>query len=294
MARRAILLLFSLLVGCSTPTKVIRLDTGLGEPGVHIPRRDVKPVELSEEEFKKAVAKHAPSVPIVKRPLEYARQRFGVPERSGWFRYDVKSRRLSSLEPGSAQNLGLSPEDEELKRSYLLWCERTWGAGDCLRLLADKAFLDGDAKYALAMAMAQSKVLGAMKEELALMASPQALMATVVGGLTMYAVLLALPEPVSKGLAAILTLGAMAYLGWDTVWRLIDGWLVLMEEVDRATTFDELRVSGEKFGETMGEKAARAFVMLATVAMGNTAADMVETLPKLPGANRAVQSRNLR
>ncbi|HZI05613.1 MAG TPA: hypothetical protein VEZ71_16405 [Archangium sp.] len=191
-------------------------------------------------------------------------------------------------EPGrSTRNLRLLPEDEELKRRYLLWCEHTWGGGDCLRLLVDKPFLEGDARYALAMAIAHSKVLGAMKEELARMVSPQAVVATVVGGLTMYAILLALPEPVSKGLAALMTLGATAYLGWDTVWRLIDGWLVLMKEVDEATTFDGIYASGEKFGETMGEKAARAFVMLGTVALGNTASGMAATLPKLPGAGRA-------
>nr|WP_239470187.1 Tox-REase-5 domain-containing protein [Archangium violaceum] len=79
----------------------------------------------------------------------------------------------------------------------------------------------------------------------------------------------------------------MAYLGWDTVWRLIDGWLVLMKEVDGATSFDELHAAGEKFGNVMGEKAARAFVMLAMVAMGNTASGMAATLPKLPGAGQA-------
>jgi hypothetical protein len=179
------------------------------------------------------------------------------------------------------------PEDEELRRRYLQWCKATWGGGDCLQLLVDKPFLDGDAKYALAMAIAHSKVLGAMKEELARMVNPQALVATVVGGLTMYAILLALPEPVSKGIAALMTLGAMAYLGWDTVWRLIDGWLVLMKEVDQATTFDGIYASGEKFGETMGEKATRAFVMLGTVALGNTASGMAATLPKLPGARQA-------
>jgi hypothetical protein len=117
--------------------------------------------------------------------------------------------------------------------------------------------------------------------------SPQAVVATLVGGLTMYAILLSLPEPVTKGVAALMTLGAMAYLGWDTVWRLIDGWLVLMKEVDRATTFDQLYASGEKFSDVMGEKAARAFVMLATVAMGNTAAGMATALPALPGAGQA-------
>jgi hypothetical protein len=96
--------------------------------------------------------------------LEYARQLFGVPERSGWFRYEGRSQRLMASAEGRHQNLRLLPEDEELKRRYLQWCERTWGAGDCLRLLVDRPFLDGDAKYALAMAIAQSQVLGAMKE----------------------------------------------------------------------------------------------------------------------------------
>ncbi len=197
MRRWAIVLLFASLAGC-TPTKVVRLDTGQGRSSVHVPRRDVEPVEVSREQFKQAVAKHTPSVPVVERPLEYAGRLFGVPERSGWFWYEGRSRRLMASEPGNHPNLRLLPEDEKLKRCYLQWCEQSWGGGDCLRLLVDKPFLDGDAKYALAMAIAQSKVLGAMKEELARQVSPQALVATVVGGLTMYALLLALPEPVSR------------------------------------------------------------------------------------------------
>jgi len=288
MSPSAVLLLFVFLSGCSASTRaVVRLDTGQGEPIVHTPRRDVELAEVSQKEFKKAVAQHAPLVPAVERPLEYSGRLFGVPERSGWLWYEGRSQRLMASEPGSTRNLRLLPEDEELKRRYLLWCEQRWGGGDCLRLLVDKPFLDGDAKYALAMAIAHSKVLGAMKEELVRMVNPQAVVATVVGGLTMYAILLSLPEPVSKGIAALMTLGAMAYLGWDTVWRLIDGWLVLMKEVDKATTFDGIYASGEKFGDTMGEKAARAFVMLGTVALGNTAAGMATTLPKLPGAGQA-------
>jgi Restriction endonuclease fold toxin 5 len=288
MPRSAVLLLLVLLSGCSASTRgVVRLDTGQGEPLVHTPRRDVEPVAVSEEQFKKAVAQHAPGVPAVERPLEHARRLFGVPERSGWYQYEGRSRRLLASEPGSTRNVRLLPEDEELTRRYLLWCAQRWGGGDCLRLLVDRPFLDGDARYALAMAIAHSKVLSAMKEELSRMVSPQAVVATVVGGLTLYAILLALPEPVSKGIAALMTLGAIAYLGWDTVWRLMDGWLVLMKEVDRATTFDGIYASGEKFGDTMGEKAARAFVMLGTVAVGSTAAGLAAKMPTLPGAGQA-------
>ncbi|ADO72035.1 conserved uncharacterized protein [Stigmatella aurantiaca DW4/3-1] len=287
MRRWALLLLFAALVGCSHPIKVVRLDTGQGEPRVHVPHRVVEPVELSEKRFKEAVAQYAPSVPAVEHPLKYAGRLFGVPERSGWFWYEEKSQRLMVSKSGSNRNLRLLPEDEELRRRYLLWCEQMWEGGDCLRLLVDKPLLDSDARYALAMAIAQNKVLGAMKEELAKLVSPQAVVATIVSGLTMYAILLALPEPVSKGIAALLTLGAMTYLGWDTVWRLIDGWLVLMREVDSATTFDSIHASGEKFGDTIGEKAARAFVMLGTAALGNTVSGMAATLPKLPGAGQA-------
>ncbi|MDC0710277.1 restriction endonuclease fold toxin 5 domain-containing protein [Stigmatella sp. ncwal1] len=288
MQRAAVVLLFVFLSGCGTATRsVVRLDTGQGDPLVHTPRRDVEPTAVNEKEFKKAVAQQAPSVPDVERPLEYAGRLFRLPERSGWYRYEGRSQRLMASAPGSTGNLRLLPQEEELKRRYLRWCEQGWGGGDCLRLLMDKPFLDGDAKYALAMAIAHTKVLGAMKEELARMVSPQAVVATVVGGLTLYAILLALPEPVSKGIAALMTLGAIAYLGWDTVWRLMDGWRVLMEEVDQATTFDGIYASGEKFGDTMGEKAARAFVMLGMVALGNTTAGMAATLPKLPGAGQA-------
>ncbi len=288
MPRPVVLLLFVLLSGCSASTRgLVLLDTGQGEPLVHTPRRGVAPVAVSDKEFRKAIAYLAPSVPLTERPLEHARRLFGLPERSGWFSYEGRGRRLLADEPGSTRNLRLLPEEEALKRRYLLWCEQGWDGGDCLRLLVDKPFLDGDDKYALAMAIAHTKVLGAMKEELARMVSPQAVVATVVGGLTMYAILLTLPEPVSKGLAALMTLGAVAYLGWDAVWRLIEGWLVLMKEVDEATTFDAIYAAGDKFGNTLGEKATRAFVMLGTAALGHTASGMATTLPKLPGGGQA-------
>jgi hypothetical protein len=287
MLRWAVLLLFLFLVGCSGPTKLVRLDTGKGDPIIHVPRRHVEPVDLDEDAFKAAVAEHILTVRPDARPLEHARQVLGVPERSGWYQFEERSRRLMLSGAQDHLNLELSPAEAELRRSYLQWCERTWGPGDCLRLLVDKPLLDGDGKYALAMAIAHGSVLEAMKAELGRMVTPTAVVATLVGAVTMYAVLLALPEPVTKGVAALMTLGAVAYLGFDTVWRLIDGWLVMMKEVDRATSFEEIRASGEKLGDVMGEKAARAFVMLAMVALGNTTSGMATALPSLPGVGPA-------
>ncbi len=124
MRRWASLLLLLFLSRGSAPTKLIRLDTGQGEPRGHVPHRTVEPVAVSEEEFKQAVAKHAPFVPAAGHPLEHARQVFGVPERSGWYRYESRSQQLTPSSPGGGPDIGLPVEDEELKRRYLLWCEQ--------------------------------------------------------------------------------------------------------------------------------------------------------------------------
>jgi hypothetical protein len=87
--------------------------------------------------------------------------------------------------------------------------------------------------------------------------------------------------------AAVMTASLIAYVGVDTFWSLIVGFKRLVEEAERATTFDELREAGERYGKVMGRNAARAFAMLATAAIGNTAAGLGSKAPTLPGAAQA-------
>jgi hypothetical protein len=94
------------------------------------------------------------------------------------------------------------------------------------------------------------------------------------------------PEPFTKGVATAMTLGLIGYVGVETLWTLIDGFRRLVEESERAASFDELRDSGERFGRVMGRNAARAFAMLAAAAVGSTAAGFASKLPTLPGAAR--------
>jgi hypothetical protein len=183
--------------------------------------------------------------------MREARGLFGVPTRSGVYRYEHPSRRLipQGLENAEGPHLLESYADEELTRACGQWCQRKRQPGDCLRLLDEGPLLASDGKYAPAMAIAMDSVWEETAEALEDMADPQALRATLTASVTMYLLLWSLPEPVSKGVAATLTAVAIAYLGVDTVWRLLDGWLTLVREVDRATTFEQLRAAGEAYGE---------------------------------------------
>jgi hypothetical protein len=119
------------------------------------------------------------------------------------------------------------------------------------------------------------------------MADPQAALTAVLWTCTTYMILLSVPEPFSKGLAAVMTASLIAYVGVDTFWNLLVGFQRLVDEVDRAGSFDELRAAGERYGKVMGRDTARAFVMLATAALGNTAAGLGARVPTLPGAVHA-------
>jgi hypothetical protein len=288
MPRGWVPVLLVLLTGCGGTSRVVRLETGRGAPRVFPLRTGAtQPVRLSEDDFGRTVAELARSVRPTAHPLRDARRLFEVPPRSGAYLLETRSRRLVPLEEGGPLASEALPEDVELTRAYGRWCERKSKPGDCLRLLEGGSTLKGDGKYALAMALAMDAVWDETGEALGHMAERDAVLAALISTATMYFMLWVLPEPVSKGLAATLTVALMAYLGIDTVWGLIGGWVRLVEEVDRATTFDELRASGERYGEVMGQNAARIFVMLATATVGHTGAHLAARLPTLPGATQA-------
>ncbi|QSQ13031.1 AHH domain-containing protein [Myxococcus landrumensis] len=283
------LLLVLAVSGCST-TRLVRLDTGGGRPLVHVPFSEggAEFVELDEDEFAEAVAALARNVGPSAHPLRAARELFGVPERSGVYLYQQRGLRLIPQEEEDSEGPRLleSYADDVLTRDYGRWCERKNQPGDCLHLLAEGPLLGSDGKYSLAMAIAMGSVWAETAKALEDMVDPQALLATVTAAVSMYLLLWSLPEPVSKGLAALLTATAIAYLGVDTVWTLLDGWMVLVRQVDQATTFEQLSDAGEAYGEVLGENAARIFVMLATAAIGSTAG-LAAKASGLPGSAQA-------
>jgi hypothetical protein len=139
-------------------------------------------------------------------------------------------------------------------------------------------------RYMLAMALSKSPVLEefekALGEKVSMRAVMQAAMATVVTLL----VLLAMPEPVTKFIAAWATAGLIFWVGAQTLYNLVTGWFEVMEEVKVATTFEEIREAGEKFGRMFSREAAQAFAMVAMALLTHTAKGFVEQVETLPGS----------
>ncbi|MFY2558941.1 AHH domain-containing protein [Corallococcus terminator] len=275
--------------GCSSG-RVVRLETGLDsfvvtpheEPGA-----ELKAAELGADAFEQAVAELARDVRPFRHPMREARAVFGVPSRSGTFDYEARGQRfIPRQQDVDGPRLLETYADEELTRAYGEWCARRRKAGDCLRLLDEGPLLGSDGKYTLAMAIAMDGVWVETVEALEGMVDPDVLHATVLASVTMYMLLWSLPEPISKGIAATLTAAAIAYLGVDTVLRLIDGWVLLVRKVDSSRTFAQLSEAAGEYGEVLGENAARVFVMLATAAIGSTAGLAAKSVG-LPGSAQA-------
>jgi hypothetical protein len=68
----------------------------------------------------------------------------------------------------------------------------------------------------------------------------------------------------------------------------------LTEAAKAASTFEEIREAGERFGKIIGREAARAFAMLLVAAIGSTAQLFAAKVPTLPGsAQVAMQAEGM-
>jgi hypothetical protein len=242
---------------------------------------------LPDQQVHETIQVLARKVVPVANPVELARQRFDVPIRGGVYVFSARTKQLRPVDEAAAAREDLSPELVEQARGYLQWCRSIHKQGDCLQVLRSGGVLDAHGRYAVAMGIAQGATIEATKANLKGMVDPDAVMAMLVSGVTMYMMLWVLPEPVSKGIAAVMTVVLVAYIGVDTLYTLGHGWKALVDAADKATTFEELRKAGDEFAKVMGADTARVLVMLAAAAMGSEAAGLTEAAPTLPGAVQA-------
>ncbi|MDY7232538.1 AHH domain-containing protein [Hyalangium rubrum] len=279
-------LLLALFTTCST-TPEVRLEAGQGPPLIHIPRTgESNPVELGKEEFTQAIAKEVRRMRPSFNPEKAAREQFEVSPRSGWYRYTQREGVVPLDAPPLASEW--AEVAARVTQEYLQFCEALGKPGDCRKALMTHPVLTGDGRYALAMSFAIEEVVPEMMQAFKDLADPEAIKATLYWTMAIYAAMWLAPEPVfSKGLATVVTASFVCYIGVDTFWTLIQGFRRMVEELDHATTFAAIRDAGSKYGKVMGKNAARAFALLLTAAIGQTAASFSAKVPTLPGSAQA-------
>jgi hypothetical protein len=276
-----------ILVACSTTPRIAPVDIGAaGETIVHIPHAsEFEPVVVEEEEGRQAIRQLAREVPLTGTARQLADQMFQLEPDSGNYLYLPQDKKLVPLGPGEPFEGALTQEDLETAERYRAWCQQVHHFyGDCLGgALVGGRYLDMRGRYLWAMALSKSPVLDELKKALGDMVEFRALFSAALWTGGSMLMILAL-NPVAPGLVAVMGVGLVLYVGVDTLHNLVTGWLQLMTEVKYATTFEEIRAAGERFGKVIGRDSARAFAMLLMAAIGRTAQEFAAKLPTLPGS----------
>jgi hypothetical protein len=225
---------------------------------------------ISQEQFTKALVSLVKDMPLpVKETLR------SLPD---------TDRRIV-LTSGSATGAAwLTP----LAQAYGRFCAQRGTPGDCLDRFDDGPELDNDDKRAIALALAIGPALDAADAEIRTMISPTRLLTLVSLSITGYMALLVVPEPISKGVAAVATVLLWGYLGWE-FWDLIRAYIHLSEESAQATRFDQLQEAGNRFASTTGPNSVRIIVLVGTAAVGGTLS-LASKAPKLPGFGQVART----
>ncbi|MCY1046790.1 AHH domain-containing protein [Corallococcus sp. bb12-1] len=273
--------------GCAT-SRTWRLDTGEGQPREYTPRKETAPVALDGEAFADAVRRLAPGAPVTSHPRTEALRLLSPETRRPRARASLGLVALEDPRRGHVRVVEAPEQGTALEAAYGRWCVRKKLTGDCLHLLEEGVRLGEEGKRTLAFRIALDSVWEETAAALEGMTDPEAMVVMLATTGAVYLGLWMVPEPLlSKGIAAVLTVGLIGYLGWDTVWSLIQGWRLLAEQVREAEDFEGIRDAGERYGKVMGKQAARAFVMLMMAALGGTAQTLAARMTTLPGAGQA-------
>jgi hypothetical protein len=257
--------------------RVLTPDTSLREP-----------VVVSKQDFQRAMRRLAAEFPPSAQPMETARWLMEG-ELHANLRAEVERERVVRLMPLEDGTPLEAASVVDIARRYRVLCQEDLGGGDCLGLFNDGPVLTREDLRTLALALSLRHVLKETQVALRDMVSPRALVSLVVWTGCFYLLLWLLPEPVSKALAASLTLALLAWMPAHMLWNLMDGWAALVHEVDRATSYEQIEQAAERFRKLMGENTAQVLVMLLTAVLTGGAAKFAAKLPKLPGYGRAAE-----
>lgn len=259
-SRLGLLLAVPWLVNCVSGP-VVRLHTGEGAPRVYAPPTpELPPVAVHQEVFLEALTQLVLDTPISIRP----RQRQGQVLLASW----------SGSQDDSAQGFLLS------------YCSPEEPLDGCLALPDNAPPPQTLARMRLALSFSLDSLWEGATVAMSAYTDPLAFKVMVYSAMTAYLVTLLAPEPVSKGLAALMTAALIAYLGFGPVWSMIKACWQLVEECRNATTPEQVRQAGLRFGHVLGENAMRVFLLLATAAIGGQT-NFISRAPRLPAFSQA-------
>jgi len=285
-----VLVVAIMVAGCSATAPAVRVDTGAqGQTLIYISRTaEVEPVEVPPEEVTQALRRMARRVHLSGSPREAVERLFQLDALYGDYVYLRRERKLVPLEGGTPLEGGLTEQEQYWVNRYTGWCRSEHRFdGDCLggALVAGK-YMDLRGLYMWAMAMSKSPVLEEFEKALGEMVSMRAVIQAAMCTVITLLLLLAMPEPVTKFIAAWATVALISWVGAKTLYKLITGWFQLMKEVQEATTVEELREAGEKFGRLFSREAAQAFALVAMAVLTHTAKDFAQQVSTLPGSGQ--------
>ena len=162
---------------------------------------DPEPVEVDEEDFRRAMRALLPDVPPSGLPKESAQWLLSQPL-AGSLLAEVEAGRVVRLTPLDENNPLDSSLAGELKSEYARVCHELSAGADCLRLQSDGSSLTREDARVLAMAIGLKPALQNIKHSLKEMVEPAAALSMLVWTCVVYLAMWLVPEPVSKVLAA--------------------------------------------------------------------------------------------
>ncbi|WNG21481.1 hypothetical protein [Cystobacter fuscus] len=261
-----LLLVVPWLTNCVTRPG-IRLDTGQGPSIVYTPpTSEPPPVELHQEEFVEALTNLVLNIPLTLSPPRWERQVA-----------------LASWE-GSRNTTPPMPTSQYARLEI---------PGD--RLLPPKNAPPPEtlARMRLALSFSMDTVWEGAAVPISEVVDPLAFKLMVYTAMCTYLLSLMIPEPVTKGLSAVLTVILVAYLGLGPVWSMVKAGWQMLHDCEQATTTGELKQAGHRFGRVLGDNGMRVLLLLATAAIGGEAS-FKGMGPRLPGFGQAALASPIR
>jgi hypothetical protein len=266
----AVLLLVSILVGCST-TRVVRLDTGQGQPIVYAPPDDAKPIQIGKDAFKQTLRQLLlQQPPLTLRPEQEDRAS----------RVEFAS---SKQEPTGCQ---------ASSRSYEQFCAKQPSSEDCTWLLHGGFALDTRERHILALGFALEGVWGDVEKATRDRLNPASAQMMLASALHNQLESLTKPKPATQGVAVSVAAHLIAYLSPDRTHAMVEGFLRLMKESEQAASFSEMKEAGHQWRKVMGDDGMRTLLLVAAASLSGRRELLIQgrSLPGYAQARHAAEA----